>query len=251
MSDDENDIIIDRRWMSSGWRRVLPEQSTALHMLVTTATERGLDGSLDLLVGEFGDTWFDYFTGGLDSPVRWIAPADAGRRPAEREAREARRECVTAFLTAGRPMPTTVRELATTMAGLGIFEVDPSVPWWRSVHWPPLPDEVLPMSERFREAEDWRRWSELHDDTARHIAELLAASGPDGELILTSVEELQEATGCSDIDVRAGLEVLTRDEAATIRLPNGDLADAERLPSWASFIAELHLGELGPAASDV
>lgn len=221
MSDDEDDIIIDRRWMSSGWRRVLPEQATAIHMLVTTANDRDFDGSLDDLVAEFGDSWFDYFTGGLDCPVRWIAPADAGRRPAERRGREARRECVTAFLAAGQPMPSTVRELASTMADLGIFEVDASVPRWRSVQWPPLPDEVLPMSERFREAEDWRRWSDLHDDTARHIAELLEASGPHGELILTSVEELEQATGCSDIDVRAALEVLTRDEAATIRLPNG------------------------------
>lgn len=250
MSYDDDDIIIDRRWMSSGWRRVLPEQATALHMLVTTAGDRDFDGSLDDLVAEFGDTWFDYFTGGLDSPVRWIAPADAGRRRAERKGREARRECVTAFHAARRPMPSTVRELATTMADLRIFEVDVSVPRWRSVHWPPLPDEVLPMSERFREAEDWRRWSELHDDTARHISELLAASGPDGELILTSVEELEAATGCSDDAIRAGLEVLTRDEATTIRLPNGEIADTERLPSWAAFLAELHFDVEGPAVPD-
>lgn len=43
MSDDSDDIIIDLRWMCSGWRRVLPEQSSALHMLVATATDRDLD----------------------------------------------------------------------------------------------------------------------------------------------------------------------------------------------------------------
>jgi len=249
MSDDQGDIIIDGAWMTSGWQFLLPQQSSALHALVATATDRKLDGPLDALVDAFGGTWFDYFTGGLDCTVRWIHPEPEDRRE-RRWGRTARRECLVAFLAAGRQMPATVRKLASTMADLGIFEADLAVPRWRTVRWPPLPDEVLPVSECFRAAEAWRRWSELHDSAAFRIARLLAASRPHGELVLTSIEELQTATGYTDLTIRAGLEVLTRDKAAILRLPNGDPADAEQLPTWVPFLVDLHLEAFGASRLD-
>jgi hypothetical protein len=39
-------------------------------------------------------------------------------------------------------------------------------------------------------------------------------------------------------------------DAATIRLPDGGLADRERLPSWAAFLAELRLDAIRPTAPD-
>src|SRR5438132_1311251 len=116
MPDEGDDIIIVGSWMCSGWRFVLPQQSTALHMLVATATDRDLDGSLDALVAELGDGWFDHFTGGLDCPVRW---------------------------------------------------------------------------------------------------------------------------GYPEVAIRAGLEVLTRGDVAILQLANGDVADPERIPRWAAFLAKL------------
>jgi hypothetical protein len=98
--------------------------------------------------------------------------------------------------------------------------------------------------------EDWRRWSELHEENAFRIARLFAASGRNGEQVLTSIDELGAATGCSDVDIRAGLEVLTQDEAATLRLVDGAIADPERLPAWAAFVAELHHDVFGPPALD-
>src|SRR5690606_26433719 len=115
MNDGGGDLVLDGTWMCSGWRYVLPQQATALHMLVVTATDRDLDGSLDELVEELGVLWFDHFTDGLDCGVRWTHPLDI-RDPDEAAAGErARHECLTAFSLAGIVLPSTVRELATTM----------------------------------------------------------------------------------------------------------------------------------------
>lgn len=51
---DGGGVVLDGTWMCSGWRYVLPHQATALHMLLATASDRDLDGSLDELVDELG-----------------------------------------------------------------------------------------------------------------------------------------------------------------------------------------------------
>lgn len=236
---DGNDIILDGTWMSTGWRDVLPQQSTALHMLIATATDRDFAGSLDDLVSGFGEGWFDYFTGGLDCPIRWIHPEDEGEREDQVAGRRARRYCVNAFRATGRRLPRTVRELATTMAHLGIVEVDTSVPRWRTVQWPPLPEEILPMPRSFRVAQDRRRWEEMNGETALHIAQVVAAWSPDGEAVSTSIDDLEGATGMPEVAVRAGLEVLARYDAATLHLPSGEVGDPERIPRNVLFTVEL------------
>jgi hypothetical protein len=111
------------------------------------------------------------------------------------------------------------------MAQLGIIEVDTSVPRWRKVQWPPLPEEILPMPRSFRVAQDRRRWEEMNGETALHIAQVVAAWSPDGEAVSTSIDDLEGATGMPEVAVRAGLEVLARYDAATVHLPTGENGD--------------------------
>ena len=105
MSDGHGDVVLDGTWMCSGWQSVLPQQATALHMLVATATDRDLDGSLDTLVDELGYAWFDYLTDGLDCAVRWTHPLDLPDQIEVDAGEQARRECLAAFSLAGIVQP--------------------------------------------------------------------------------------------------------------------------------------------------
>ncbi len=227
MNDGGGDVVLDGTWMCSGWQYVLPQQATALHLLVATATDRDLDGSLDELVEELGYAWFDYFTNGLDCPVRWTHPLDVGN-PIEAEAGErARRECLTAFSLAGMVLPSNVRELAATMAELGIFAVSQDWSRWRTVPWPPMPEDALPVSQEFRDAENQRRWLKLQEPNALQLLQVL----PQDDMAKTSIDELQRLTDLPEIAVRGGLELLVHDGALDLWQPNGDDADPERVPS--------------------
>jgi len=225
--NDGGDIVLDGTWMCSGWRYVLPHQATALHMLVATATDRNLDGSLDELLEELGFGWFDYFAGGLDCHVRWIHPEDAEDQVEVAAGERVRRECLTAFSLAGIVLPSTVRELAATMAELGIFTVSPDGSRWRTVEWPPMPEDALPVSEEFRETENRRRWLKLNEPNALELLHVL----PIDDLATTSIDELQRLTDLPEVAVRGGLEVLADDDALTLWDPDGELADPERVPA--------------------
>ena len=226
MNEGGRDFILDGTWMCSGWQFVLPQQATGLHMLVATATDRDLDGSLDELVEELGAGWFDYFTDGLDCSVRWTHPIDA-RDQVEVDAGErARRECLAAFSLAGIVLPGTVGELATTMAELGIFTASHDGGRWRTVAWPPMPEDALPVSEEFRDTESRRRWLKLQEANALRLLQVL----PQDDLATTSIDELQCLTDLPEIAVRGGLELLVHD-ALILWQPDGDYADPERVPS--------------------
>jgi len=223
--NDGGDIVLDGTWMCSGWRFVLPQQATGLHMLVATATDRNRDGTLDELVEELGFGWFDYFTEGLDCEVRWVHPEDA-RDPADVAAGErARHECLSAFSLAGIVLPSTVRELAATMAELGIFTVNPDGSRWRAVEWPPMPEDALPVSQEFRDTENRRRWLKLQEPNALTLLQVL----PLDDLATTSIDELQRLTDLPEVAVRGGLELLAHDGALTVWETDGDYADPERV----------------------
>ncbi len=225
--NDGGDLILDGTWMCSGWQFVLPQQATALHMLVATATDRDLDGTLDELVEELGIVWFDYFTDGLDCAVRWTHPLD-DNDPIEAAAGErARRECLAACSLAGIVLPSTVRELAATMADLGIFAVSGDGSRWRTVAWPPMPEDALPVSQEFRDVENRRRWLKLQEPSALQLLQVLPQDDP----ATTSIDELQRLTDLPEIAVRGGLELLVDDGALDLWEPNGDGADPERVPS--------------------
>ena len=226
MNDGGGDLVLDGTWMCSGWQYVLPQQATALHMLVATATDRDLDGTLDELVEELGIAWFDYFTDGLDCSVRWTHPLDAGDSVEAAAGERARRECLTAFSLAGIVLPSTVRELATTMAELDIFTVTNDGSRWRTVAWPPMPEDALPVSTEFRDAESRRRWLKLNEPNALQLLAVL----PLDDLVTTSIDELGQILELPEPDVRGGLELLVHDGAATIWETDGEDGDPERVP---------------------
>lgn len=227
MSNGGGDVVLDGTWMCSGWQFVLPQQATALHMLVATATDQGLDGSLDELVEELGVVWFDYFTDGLDCAVRWTHPIDARDRVEADAGERARHECLAAFSLAGIVLPSTVRELATTMAELGVFTVSHDGRRWRTVAWPPMPEEALPVSQEFRDTESRRRWLKLQEPNALKLLKVL----PQADMATTSVDELQRLTDLPELAVRGGLELLVHDQALALWQPNGDDADPECVPA--------------------
>lgn len=239
----DNDIILDGSWVHSGWTSLLPQQATPLHMLVATATDAELDGDLDLLVDELGSVWFGYFSGGLDCHIRWIHPDDADDREVKRCGRIARRECLAAFRKAGIRMPRTVRELAWVMADLGILTTEAGRSRWRWPEWPPLPEEVLPVSRAFRKAEDARRWSSMHAEIAQDIIELLA-DAPEDLSVLTSIEQMETRTGFPELSVRAGLEVLLVEGVASYSHPDGEALALSDLAPSDTFLAKLNVAAL-------
>ena len=223
--NDGGDVVLDGTWMCSGWRFVLPQQATGLHMLVATATDRNLDGTLDELVEQLGAGWFDYFTGGLDCRVRWSHPEDERDRVESEAGERARRECLAAFSLAGIVLPSTVRELARSMAELGIITVSPDASCWRTVEWPPMPEDALPVSREFQDAENRRRWLKLQEPNALELLNVL----PIDDRATTSIIELQRLTDLPEIAVRGGLEMLVNDGALTLWDDDGDDADPERV----------------------
>ena len=209
MNDNRDDLVLDGTWLCSGWHYVLPQQATALHMLVATAADRDLDGSLDDLVAELSDGWFEYYTDGLECPVRWTHPLDLLDKVEIDAGDRAQRECLAAFSLGGIVLPSTVRELAQTMAELGIFEVTEEGCRWRTATWPPMPEDALPVSKEFRDATNRRRWFKLMEPNALRLVQVL----PLDDLTLASIDDLARVTDLPEIAVRGGLEVLVNDRA--------------------------------------
>lgn len=154
MNDNNDRIVVDLDWVTSGWTDVLPHQAHSLHSLITTATAEDVDGSLDALSVIVGCGWFDDATGGLDGPIGWIHPDDIGHPESEVLAQRLKLDCLRTFAKARILVPDTVRELAYTMTSLGLFALDDSIPRWRAVVRPLLPTEVLPINDERRADDD-------------------------------------------------------------------------------------------------
>ncbi len=229
MLSDDAFIEFNMGFVHSGWTDVLPQQAVALHALVAVASARDYDGSLDALVALAGPGWFDDSTGGLDAPVRWLHPDDGGDLDCEADAGTARDECGRAFDRARLEVPTTVRELGSTMAKLGILSFDQFIPRWRLASVLLLPEEVLPVSTALRQAQADRRWSALHEATALHLSRFLAAAGARHRALTTSVARLEAAIGHNEDGIRGALEVLVSYGVIVLTHTDGSGADPERL----------------------
>lgn len=222
-------LAIAHDWWDAGWVRFLPRQATELHMLVLTATLRGLSGDLDDLIPQIlperPERW-DELTGGLEGPVWWSFPDetdDAEQRALDREA-QSRFE--TTIAATEWELPRTVRDLAELMAQLGVFEVvrKGEVLEWRCPDPLPLVSEQLPVPADFAEQEDRLRWERLTERAAqaiiRHVVEELGR--PDS--VLTSIGSLSEACDLLPEDTRHGLQNLL--DVGDFRLVDGPDADA-------------------------
>lgn len=207
--NDLPDLVIDGTYLGSGWSDLLPQQAMALHTLVRTATDNDIDGTIDDLARALGADWFEHFAGGLDSDVRWNHPLDEDDVELVEGGCRARHECIRAYSLSGVVLPATVRELARSMADLGIFDVTCDGRRWRAVTWPPLPEEALAVSEDFRDTQAVRRWLTLHQQNARAILGFLPAR----TAFAVSVDDLTRVLDLPKTAVRGGLELLVHDGA--------------------------------------
>ena len=107
------------------------------------------------------------------------------------------------------------------MAELGIFAVSHDSRRWRTVAWPPMPEDALAVSEEFRDDESRRRWLKLQEPNVLRLLQVL----PQEDMATTSINELQRLTDFPEIAVRGGLELLVHDHALALWQPNGDDAD--------------------------
>jgi hypothetical protein len=226
--DDDGGVAMATDWWDSGWERFLPRQAIILHMVVATATVREVDGPLDDLVGLLGPNGFVLRTGGFDAPLWWSFPDE---KPAAEQLEldrrtQARFEATLA--AAGRDLPRTVRDLASLMAELGVFDhtVVDGVHRWRSPETLPLVAERLPVPDDFAADEDRFRWASIHEAAAQAVIRYIHAVGrPDA--IRTSLAELATAVELELDDVRFGLAVLVDDGDFSLLDATGGLVDPE------------------------
>lgn len=242
-------------WFNSGWLRVLPRhQSLMLAMLMGTATAEEIPGSLDdittVILGDDISAAFRELGDDLDSPVHWLEEdeledADEEEKQQIRNDAQARQEvCEAAFREAGVPVPTTIRELASTMMALGIASRDDDG-YWSMPEELPRPENVLRLPDDMISGfQEFRRTQQLYpaeQAIIRHLTEALKY--PDE--VFTSIGRLIEATEMGAAEVKAGLDYLV--EQGDVRLYRGDprvevsakdLAEHARfylVPDWEHF----------------
>ena len=212
----------DNEWYESGWCRVLPNQGDYLRQLLVRAEAREYDGGLDALVLQVGHDWFDKNTyGGLDAEVRWKWSIDSMTPDPEARMRWRQEVCFAALAEAGIAVPSTVRELADTLALLGLLTVTgrgTQDEQWRAPQFLPRPDEVLTLSEEWL-AEDTRwRW---HDALAPAIDQFWCQwerrRSPDNWR--TSINKLAKSTELPPDSIRYALGFLCQQEWHQLR-PN-------------------------------
>ncbi|MYR74200.1 hypothetical protein GTW49_18435 [Streptomyces sp. SID4925] len=235
------DMAMHNDWFVSGWEHVLPRQALALTMLVGTAAQPGVTGSLDDLLQEIFDGHWDMIGGDLDGALTftWHGEEwDYEEAPEGREACEAARwaKFSAMLAAAGYPVPTTVRDLAELYLtwGLAARKETSQGTRWSMPAALPLPSDLLPLDTELARRLDKIRWimrtGPLVDVLVNHLIDDL---GEPPE-ILTSVDRLACATGQDVNDLRLALAELVKSDDATI-LRGQEPADAERLETHHRF----------------
>jgi hypothetical protein len=147
-----------RDWHDSGWQRLLPTGAMLIEAAVGTATVREIDGTLEDLIARLGYAGTISLPYGLDAPLTWVEhDADEETRGLCEQARAAFH---TAVAATGRPVPTTIGELAALLAELGVYQhtatADGMHRWRSEADLPPMVD-VLPLPRAWVEHEVmWR-----------------------------------------------------------------------------------------------
>ncbi|MFI0929719.1 DUF6042 family protein [Streptomyces sp. NPDC021012] len=242
---DDGYLSMHNGWFASGWPSYLPQhQSMALTMLFGTAMVRGLRGTVDevleqIFKGEYG-FFFGHASDSLDSPVQWSDGDEEDYAETEEEKAEIRvglaehqARCEELIRAVGLPVPTTIRELADTMVGLGIVSQQDGA--WSMPDPIPGPETVLPLSgdELARTAERRRFWEGGPAEEA--LIGYLKDDLNEPAEVFTSVDRLAKAIELGEGDVRHALGQLCREGEA--RLERGaeraqilleDLKDHER-----------------------
>lgn len=222
-------------WFNSGWMRLLPVQATPLEIAVTTATVHGAPGTLERALAD-SPASID-LPDGASTSLTWSSVDDDADTAALRTA--ARKAFESALHDRDLAVPTTVAELAVTLAEVGIFErvsVGRERIGWRSPEDLPEPSDILCLPDSWLEREDhvrWRTTTSLPADTLRR--DLFEAGQP--QQLQTTIDALAELCSASPEQIRDGLDgLLYRGWATTSR--HGRTLDRRQLaglPGHARF----------------
>jgi hypothetical protein len=165
-----------------------------LEMIVSTATVNGQDGTLQELISRHVAGIRD-LPQGADTVLTWD-DSDSDEETHELRAR-AKSAFQTALAETGRSIPTTVAELASLLAELGVYQhtSQPNgVHRWRAGEDLPNVGDVLPLPSEWIEQEDHVQWRTVTAYPACELSDHLRAHGRPARLD-TSIERL--ATDCA------------------------------------------------------
>ncbi|WP_052869782.1 DUF6042 family protein [Streptomyces niger] len=235
------DMAMHNDWWVSGWEHVLPRQGFPLTMLIGTASQPGFTGSLDDLVHEIFDGYWDMIGGDLDGPLTFSWPDeewDYEAAPEGREACEAARwkQFSAMLTTAGFPVPTTVRDLSELYLtwGLAHREETPDGTRWSMPAALPLPGDLLLLDAELTQRLDGIRWTMRTGPLVDALIDHLVNDLGEPAETLTSLDRLAAATDQDVDDVRLALAELVKSGDARVQRGE-EPADAERLEAHRRF----------------
>jgi hypothetical protein len=220
-------------WFHSGWHALLPPEALSVNGVVTTATVAEVDGDFDTLQAD--ERCRQLFRGGLDAAIEW-SPDDQADDPEQLALDTQRKARFERVLTAaGLQVPTTVRELASTMASLGLFERSTvnGAERWRTRNPLPNPLKALPLpNDLAADIRTLRVRAAAEPFEQAIIRRFEAADWPDK--LLCSVGQLAEAIDATPEQTRAGIaNLLAAGDFSVLR--HGQPVDVATLPDHARF----------------
>lgn len=266
-SESQRSQVLHRTFFESGWSRYLPHGVVSLFGAVVV-----LGSPTREQIGEFVDaTSPNSVEQGLESPVwdeltLWTADKlceldetfpgperDHVREAAElnvsdrQERAERIAELEAHAATLGVAAPTTMGELLDFVVACSLLT--PTGQEADGIHYTfnphaPLPDEVLPLTDDQRAAEDETRWRYLHERTAQRIIALFHPGDEHRvDVKRTSLQRLARELGLDVETVRAGVVALVSDADFTANLDPDQVREHqvfEIVVDWERFARPAH-----------
>jgi Family of unknown function (DUF6042) len=227
-------------WGRSGWTRLLPLQSLTLETIISTATIRGQNGTLQELISRHVAGIHD-LPQGVDTVLTW----DDGDSDEQTDALRQRAKAAfhATVVKTGRSVPTTVAELAGLLTEVGVYQhiSEPNgVHRWRAETDVPLVGDVLPLPFEWAAHEDNVRWRTVTARAAFGLSDHFRQRGRIARLD-TTIERLGTDCATSTESVRNALDgmvyrnwlIVQRHEVSV------DRGDLRQLPDHARIVLVL------------
>lgn len=222
-------------WMTNGWSRFLPPAALFLEFAVCTAQVTNIDGSLDEIfetLGMLGDRKLEH---GGNTILEWDTE-DVDEETLELRT-QARTAYESAIVAAGFDVPTTVEELATILATVGVYHHDliDDVERWRCDEDLPEVAQIFSLDRSYEEREKSIRWlshtSRYSFRLIDHMKEVRSAE------YSVSVDRLATDLSMPVDKVRLGLEGLLMEAGISIERFRKKLgvSEVQALPLHARF----------------
>ncbi|GAA2678527.1 DUF6042 family protein [Actinoplanes palleronii] len=216
-----------RGWTPSGWQRLLPYEAMFVEIAVATATVLDLDGSLDELFDQIGISRAETLPKGSQTGLSWGISDDADMETNLLKIRS-RESLRTALAARGLRLPTTVGELAETLATIGVYhhQTENGVERWRCEDDLPEVAQVLTLPDEFVQDEQrvalLTRILPATDQLFQHLRD---RGRP--EVLTTSVQRLADEATMDTSVVRVALDGMIRYREARVQRFSVDVAPAD------------------------